>query len=243
MRKMIALFAFLFGSATAVAQTINAVGDPSPPFLDPSHPQQGVVVELVREALATQGHQLNFTFVPWQRALDGVKEGEYDILVNAWKNHDRETFLGFSDPFLRNEIKFIKVKGTSFEYSGLDSLSGKTIGTVRGYAYGDAFEKASNFKRDEATTLIPNILKLIDGRVDITLEDELTAKSLVSKENPALLEQIEFVSTPLSSNDVHVAAGLKNPKHAEFIASFNKGLQAIKANGTFNTILQRNGIK
>lgn len=243
MRKMLALCALLLGSATASAQTITAAGDPWPPFLDPGHPQQGVSVELVREALATQGHQLNFSFVPWQRALDGVKEAEYDILVSAWKTEERAVFLEFSDPFLFNDVKFIKIKGTPFEYAGLDSLSGKTVGTVRGYGYGDAFETASNFKRDEAATLMPSILKLIGGRIDLTLEDELVARSHISKENPALLEQIEFVATPLSSNAMHVAAGLKNPKHAELIAAFNKGLQTIKADGTFDEILQRNGIK
>ena len=243
MRKTLALFALLLGSATAGAQTINAAGDPWPPFLDPNHPQQGVAIELVREALATQGHQLNFSFVPWQRALDGVKEAEYDVLVSAWKTQERETFLEFNDAYLHNDIKFIKAKGTPFEYAGLDSLNGKTVGTVRGYGYGDAFEKASNFKRDEAANLMPSILKLIGGRIDLTLEDELVAKSLISKENPALLEQIEFVATPLSSNGLHVAAGLKNPKHAEIIAAFNKGLQTIKANGTFDEVLQRNGVK
>lgn len=243
MRKMLAFFALLLGSATASAQIINAAGDPWPPFLDPNHPQQGVAIELVREALATQGHQLNFSFVPWQRALDGVKEAEYDVLVSAWKTQEREAFLEFSDAYLHNDIKFIKAKGVPFEYAGLDSLSGKTIGTVRGYGYGDAFEKASNFKRDEAATLMPSILKLIGGRIDLTLEDEVVAKSLISKENPALLEQIEFVAAPLSSNGLHVAAGLKNAKHAEIIEAFNKGLQIIKANGTFDEVLQRNGVK
>lgn len=243
MRKMLAIFALLLGSATAAAQTITAAGDPWPPFLDPDHPQQGVSVELVREALATQGHQLNFSFLPFQRALDGVKEAEYDMVVSAWRTQEREKFLTFSEAYLSNDLKFIKRKGDPFEYAGLDSLSGKTVGTVRGYGYGDGFEKASNFKRDEAAALMPSILKLIGGRIDLTLEDELVAKSLISKENPALLEQIEFVATPLSSNGMHVAAGLKNPKHAEFIAAFNKGLQTIKANGTFDAILQRNGIK
>lgn len=243
MRKLLALFALLLGSATASAQTITAAGDPWPPFLDPNDPQQGVAIELVRQALATQGHQLEFSFVPWQRALDGVKDGEYDVLVSAWKTLDRETFLQFSEPYLHNEIKFIKAKGSAFDYSGLDSLSGKSVGTVRGYGYGDAFEQANNFKREEAAALMPSILKVIDGRIDLTLEDEVVAKSLMSKENPELLEKIEFAATPLSSNGLHVASGLKNAKHAEIIEAFNKGLETIKANGTFDATLQRYGVK
>ncbi len=90
---------------------------------------------------------------------------------------------------------------------------------------------------------MPSILKVIGGRIDLTLEDEVVAKSLINKENPEALEQIEFVATPLSSNGLHVASGLKNPKHEAIIATFNKGFDTIKANGTFDDILQRNGIK
>ena len=242
MRKLLAL-ALLLGSTALSAQTITAAGDPWPPFLDPDHPQQGVATELVKAAFASQGHELKLTFVPWQRALDGVKEGEYDVLIGAWKTQEREGFLKFSEPYLSNDVKFIKKKGSDFEYSGMDSLTGKTIGTVRGYGYGDTFEKASNFKREEAANLMPSILKVIGGRIDLTLEDEVVAKSLINKENPEALEQIEFVATPMSSNGLYVAGGLKNPKHEEIIAAFNKGLAAIKADGTFDTILQRNGIK
>lgn len=243
MKKQLAIFALLLGSTAVSAQTITAAGDPWPPFIDPDHPQQGVAVELVKAAFASQGDELKFTFAPWQRALDGVKEGEYDVLVGAWKTQEREGFLKFSEPYLSNDVKFIKKKGSDFEYSGIDSLAGKTVGTVRGYGYGDAFEQASNFKKEEAANLMPSVLKVIGGRIDLTLEDEVAAKSMISKENPEALAQIEFVATPLSSNGLYLASGQKNPKSDEIVASFNKGLAAIKADGTFDAILQRNGIK
>ena len=242
MRKLLAL-ALLLGSTALSAQTITAAGDPWPPFLDPDHPQQGVATELVKAAFASQGDELKLDFVPWQRALEGVKEGEYDVLIGAWKTQEREGFLKYSEPYMFNDVKFIKKKGSDFEYSGMDSLTGKTIGTVRGYGYGDAFENATNFKREDAANLMPSILKVIGGRIDLTLEDEVVAKSLISKENPEALEQIEFVAKPMSSNGLYVASGLKNPKHDEIIASLNKGMAAIKADGTFDAILKRNGIK
>ena len=242
MRKLLAL-ALLLGSTALSAQTITAAGDPWPPFLDPDNPQQGVATELVKAAFASQGDELKLDFVPWQRALEGVKEGEYDVLIGAWKTQEREGFLKYSEPYMFNDVKFIKKKGSDFEYSGMDSLTGKTIGTVRGYGYGDAFENATNFKREDAANLMPSILKVIGGRIDLTLEDEVVAKSLISKENPEALEQIEFVAKPMSSNGLYVASGLKNPKHDEIIASLNKGMAAIKADGTFDAILKRNGIK
>jgi polar amino acid transport system substrate-binding protein len=225
------------------AETLTAVGDPWPPFLDPDQPNQGVATEIAQAAFATQGYDVKLSFQPWQRAIDGVRDGEFDMLLGTWKTPEREAFLQFSEPYAVNEMKFIKRKGDTFQYNGLDSLSGKVVGIVRGYGYGDDFMKASNFKREEAATLMPSLLKLASQRIDLTLEDELVARSLMSKEHPELLESVEFVSPPLSSNALHVSSGLKNPKHEAIIAAFNKGLATIKANGQLDAILKSNGMK
>lgn len=227
----------------AMAETLTAVGDPWPPFLDPSQAKQGVATEIAQAAFATQGYHVELKFMPWQRAIDGVSHGEFDILIGTWKTPEREGFLEFSEPYAVNDLKFIKRKGDSFEFTDLNSLSGKKIGIVRGYGYSEAFLQANNFKREETPTLISNLLKLVNKRIDLTLEDELDARNIISKEQPELLDAIEFVSPPISSNGLHVSAGLKNPKHAAIIAAFNKGFAIIKANGQLAEILKHNGMQ
>jgi polar amino acid transport system substrate-binding protein len=227
----------------AVAETLTAVGDPWPPFLDPSQAKQGVATEIAKAAFATQGYDFELKFMPWQRAIDGVSHGEFDMLIGTWKTPERENFLAFSEPYAVNDLKFIKRKGDSFEFVDLNSLTGKKVGVVRGYGYSEAFLQASNFKREETPTLISNLLKLVNQRIDLTLEDELVARNIISKEQPQLLEAIEFVSPPISSNALHVSSGLKNPKHAAIIAAFNQGLATIKENGQLAEILQRNGMQ
>jgi polar amino acid transport system substrate-binding protein len=143
----------------------------------------------------------------------------------------------FSEPYLNNSIKFIKKKGSTFDYSGLESLTGKSVGIVRECGYGDDFLSAKNFKRPEAKNLISNIRKLIAGRIDLTLEDEIVAKTIIAKEQPDLLDKIEFSNTDYSTNALYVTSGLANAKHKELIEAFNKGLAEIKKNGAYDTIL------
>ncbi|MDI9244178.1 transporter substrate-binding domain-containing protein [Marinobacter sp. CHS3-4] len=230
-------------SMASHADTITAAGDPWPPFLDPDHPQQGVAIAIAREALESQGHELEFSFVPWARALDGVKAGDYDALIGTWWTQERTNFLMYSEPYLTNQIKFIKRKGDPFEFDGLKSLEGKTVGTVRGYGYGDDFANAEFFTRSPAPRLITNVRKVIHERLDLSLEDELVARSLINKEDPALMDKIEFTDSALSSEDLHVTSGLANPRHTMVIEAFNKGLKTIQANGTFDRILEENGLK
>lgn len=169
-----------------------------------------------------------------------MKNATFDIILGTWLTEERTKFLIFSDPYLNNSLKFIKKKGSKFEYSDLKSLTGKSIGVVRGYGYGDTFSSADNFKRPEANYFIGNIKKLIAGRIDLTLEDEIVAKAIIAKEQPELLDKIEFSKTAYSTNALHITSGLANPRHKEFIEAFNKGLIEIRKNGEYDKILNSN---
>lgn len=242
MRTFILLIVSTLLSFYACAATITAAQDPWAPFVQKDSANPGVSVEIITEAFKSQGHTVDFKIMPWTRALNEVKSGKVDVLVATWFTNERTTYLKYSDPYLENSLKFIMRKGDGFEYSGMESLSGKTVGIIRNYGYGDAFLAATNFKKPEANDLVSNAKKLMAKRIDLTLEDELVAKSTLSGAGMNLAD-FDFSSNALSVNPLHVTAGLANPNHEAYIAAFNKGLAEIKANGTFDSILAKYGIK
>jgi polar amino acid transport system substrate-binding protein len=227
----------VLGSISVQAEKITAVGDPWPPFLDPNRPNKGIVVEIATAAYATQGYELEMSFVPWARAIAGVRSASSDLLLGTWFTKERTEYLMYSEPYLDNAIKFIKKKGDDFEYSDVESLTGKSVGIVRGYGYGEEFSNAENFKKPEAKNLIINIRKLVAGRINLAIEDELVARSIMAKEDPELLDQVEFSKVDYSTNALHVTSGLANAKHKELIEAFNRGLSEIKASGKYAEIL------
>lgn len=229
--------------ATLHADTFTAAADPYPPFGDPHNPQGGLAIEIIRAAFKTQGHDITMEFVPWARAEAGVKNGSYDLLPYTWRTDARLKVLLFSTPYAIGNVRFIKRKGDPFEFKGLDSLSGKRVGTVRGYGYGDEFSNAPTFTREPGNDLMTNLKKLLRDRLDLTLEDEIVARSIIGAQAPQVLDQIEFVKAPLSVNPLYVSAGLQNPRAQEIIGAFNKGLDAIRTNGTLEKIFKRYGME
>ena len=223
---------------TAQAKTISAAADPWPPFVDPDNSTQGLSLEIIRAALATQGYEVTMKFMPWNRALIMVQTGKVDILPDAWMSAERQKDLLFSEPYAANELKFIKRQGDPFEYSGLASLDDKTVGTILGYAYSDAFQKSRNFRRLESYDLITNVRHLLDGTLDLTVEDQIVATSRLKKADPNLLASIEFSKNALSVNKMYVAVGKTNPRAQDIIDAFNQGLAVIKANGSLAKILK-----
>lgn len=242
MRYLLLLTVGALLSAAVQAATITAAQDPWAPFVQTDKANPGVSVEIITEAFKTQGHMVDFKIMPWTRALNEVKDGKVDVLVATWFTSERTSFLNYSDPYLENSLKFIKRKGDGFEYNGMDSLTGKTVGIIRNYGYGDEFLGATNFNKPEANDLVANAKKLMAKRIDLTLEDELVAKSTLSGAGMNVAD-FEFTANALSVNPLHVTAGLANPNNAQYIEAFNKGLAEIKANGTFDKILAKYGIQ
>jgi len=224
-------------SASSAERVVTAASDPWPPFTDPDHPNQGLSLEVVRAALGTEGYEVTMRFVPWARAEEGARQGVYDIVPNAWMTAERERIFFFSEPYVENRIVFIRRKGEPFKYDGLESLKGFVVGVIRGYGYEESFLQASGFVREEASDFLTNIRKLLAGRIDMTLEDEMVARRLLAEGGGEYAEKIEFVAEPLVVKNLYVVCGLSNPRHREIIEAFNGGLRSIRADGTYDKIM------
>ena len=242
---LISLICILFSVTICQADNkmVSGASDPWPPFVDPDHPKKGISIEIVTAAFASQGYTFEHKVMPWARAEDAVKKGKVDVLPNTWFTDKRTAYLKYSEPYASNEVKFIKKKGSTFEYNGLGSLAGKKVGIMLGYGYADDFMNSKDFKREAVSDFMANIKKLVGGRIDLSLEDEIVAKNKIAKKAPALLDKIEFTKNYLSSNSLHVTCGLENPRHDEIINAFNQGLETIKSNGTLAAILKSYGIE
>jgi ABC-type amino acid transport substrate-binding protein len=76
---------------------VSAVCDPWPKFTEPDSNKQGLVIELIREALLTQSLDIDVDFIPWSHALMSLQQGQTDVLIGAWKAEERDSYLIYSD--------------------------------------------------------------------------------------------------------------------------------------------------
>jgi len=240
---MIFILVFCPHLDAAEYKVLKSASDPWPPFIDPQNPKEGLSLEVARAAYNTQGYDVKHDYQPWARAMKDLKAGKIDIIVNTWMTEERKAFLMYSDHYTVNEVKFIKLKNDNFEYNGMKSLTGKNVGIIRGYGYGDEFTNATNFKKQEVSNLLINVNKLIAGRINLTLEDEIVARVIIAQKDSQLLEKISFTENSLSKKYMYITSGLANPNHKKYIEAFNKGLKIIKENGTYDQIMKSYGIK
>jgi polar amino acid transport system substrate-binding protein len=214
-----------------------------PPFSGKNLRNKGFANDVTQTALERMGHDAEIKVMPWARALEMTKRGKFEVLPSVWYSDERADNLKFTDPIASNRIVFIKRQGDDFQYTGIDSLAGKSVGIVQDYDYSDDFLSADGFERQRANSLKINVRKLLGGRVDLTLGDELVAKYAINKNMPNQADKIAYTEGALSEKDLHVTFSRKLDNVDSIVADFNAELEAMREDGTYDEILKLHELK
>ncbi|WP_179179793.1 substrate-binding periplasmic protein [Pseudomonas sivasensis] len=240
--RAVALIGVLLLATPACAQRLRLVADAWPPFTDATLINGGLATDIVSTALARAGYASDFQQVPWARALMGVGDGRYDVLVNAWYD-DARTHLGqFSGEYLLNRVRFIKRRDDPIEFQNLQQLHDYPIAVVRGYAYSAAFDGDAQLQKVPVHNFAMAVRMLAAQRVRLTVEDEYVARFYLARESARVRNTVEFLPQPLSENSLHILVSLKNPEHAQIVASFDREIAKMKVDGSYARLMKAHGM-
>jgi polar amino acid transport system substrate-binding protein len=220
------------------AQTITGRQDVVPPFTQKDKANPGLSVEITRAAFESQGHSLKVRLVDWPEAMKVVKDAEVDILLGAWYTSERSVLFKFSKHYYLNKMKLIHLKGTDFEYNGFTSLQDKKIAVIEDYGYSEEFSSSTLFTRVVGRNLAENLKKLQRGEVDLVIADEQVAQHEI-RNNNFKASNFVFSKKNIFVNPLHICTSYRNKKHKILIRDFNRGLKAIKADGTYAKIIEK----
>jgi len=233
------LFVPLYGNAE---QTLRLVADPWPPFNDQTLLNNGLASDLVVTALGRAGYASTYAQVPWPRAVRGLQQDIYDVLINAWYTDERKVYGHYSEPYLVNRIRFLQRKGADIHFAQLSDLYPYSIAVVRDYAYSPAFGQDARLNKVEVVSFELAARMLHARRVQLTLEDELVARYQLSRSLAGIRQQLEFLPQPLSENGLHILISRKHPQHRQIADAFNRAIEAMRADGSYAQIFQRHGL-
>jgi len=232
----------LFLAAPVFGQDrLRLVADTWPPFTDSAMPGGGLATSLVTTALARAGYSSSYEEVPWARALMGVGEGRYDVLINAWYNDARQQIGQFSKGYLNNRIRLLKRKGDTFRYKSQGDLYPYSIAVVRDYAYSPAFDGDTRLHKVAVRNFSTAVRMLAAGRVNLAVEDEYVARYNLQREPQDVRDGVTLVEPPLAENTLHILVSLKHPDHQQIVERFEQAIAGMKADGSYARLLRQHG--
>lgn len=213
-----------------------AVDAAYPPYMYGTAPAKGLYPEIIRTAFSLSGIPVAVSGYPRKRALILGREGKVAI-GGIYQNLERMALFDYSDPIYRETLRVCVKAGHGFPFNGVVDLTGKRIGINRGWSYGEVFDSARQaclFVADEATDNLANLKKLMLGRVDCIIVDELSLSQILYQ--MGLRDEVDMLDVPATVNSVHLVFA-KHTQQTHVLDRFNQGLVKMKANGTYSRIL------
>lgn len=228
-----------FGTSTYGQQTISIVADEWAPFGGAELPGGGISLDVISTVLSRAGYQVTTEILPWERALEGVKTGTYDVIGNLFLDPGLQTSLSYSSPFYETEVRFLQHRGAGLTFTDLDSLRPYTIAVGAGYLYEDSFDNADFLKKRTVTTVAQGVRMVANERVDLTLDSVDVLNHIIRKEDPALADLVEYLPSELTVQAIHMGVRKDLPKRDELIVDFNRVLAEMKSDGSLDQLLEK----
>ncbi|CCO25071.1 substrate-binding periplasmic protein [Maridesulfovibrio hydrothermalis] len=218
------LFTCLPASA---AKRLTFVTDPFPPYYYTENgTTKGLQYELAALVFKKMKIPFEIKFLPWKRALMLAESSQADGVFGLRQTRDRKRWLLYPEEPLMNVRTVIFHRADNpFEYNGINSLKGKTVGITKGYTYGKTFDNSTLFIKEEVASLRLNFLKLIAGRVDVVAGYKAVGVYTLQKMN--LADKIVFSHTPVQEIPMYVGFS-KFPASEKISKEFSRTLKEIR---------------
>lgn len=238
------LFAALLGifaanNLTAEPRVIRAVVDDWAPFGGEGLPNGGISLDVITAVLSRAGYEVEPHIVPWERAVEGVSTGQYDVIGNLFYLPELEDRITYADPFYESEVRFIQRVGAGHSYTDLDSLRPYSIAVGAGYFYEDEFDEADYLNKREVTTVVQGMRMVAGGRVDLTLDSVDVLNHLLATEVSELATELEVLPLALAVQEIHMAVRNDLDVRDELIQQFNTTLAEMRADGSLDELLAK----
>jgi polar amino acid transport system substrate-binding protein len=143
--------------------------------------------------------------------------------------------LTFSEPFLNNEIKFLKRADSDIQFRNVTDLTGLRIGVVNDFAYSREAVDTTGIVIKTAGSVRANIDSLLAGELDLVLADSRVAmyeaNQMVAARNVTLLPE------PFITRKLRIAVSTTRLDHKEIVKAFDAAIASMRSDGSYNQLL------
>ena len=197
----------------------------------------GIDVDIIKAVAANQGFNIEIQSLGWDAAVTAVQAGQADALLAGASITKERKDSGwiFSDSYYDSYQVFAVKADSGIE--SLDDLKGKTIAVknaTAGANYAESLKDEYGFKIDTYEDSPTMYQAVVLGQADACVEDK-----------PIMADNIKTGGLDLTivestaSKVAPYGFAIMNKDNQELLDMFNKGLQEIKDNGTYDEILNK----
>ncbi|MCB9780286.1 MAG: transporter substrate-binding domain-containing protein [Alphaproteobacteria bacterium] len=212
------------------------------PYVGPALPGHGWLADLVRRAFDRHGHDVEYAFLPWQRALGETLDGRHDAVMPMYVTPLRRHEYVLSAPLPAGAYGFYARRGEDTGWDGqLSSVHGRVLGSVQGYALPPGISPRT-FRIDLARNDLLNLRKLVEGRIDLAIIDHVVARYLLA-DHVELGAAVVELAPSFGLRATALGLSTQHPDAEQLVGLLDTGLREIVDDGTAAQVLDVWGLR
>ncbi|MCF6767107.1 transporter substrate-binding domain-containing protein [Thiotrichales bacterium 19S11-10] len=210
-----------------------------PPFvyMNSNGVMNGFGADMVEALCQQMDRQCKLVNAPWDSLIPSLQIGRFDAIFGGMGiTKAREKVVSFTTPYYVNSVTFVVKKDSDFS---LDNMEGKTIGVQVGTTFAK-YLLAKYSGQVTIKTYQSNMTALMDlkaGRVDAVFLDKPVAVLWLEKKINEGFTSRYTIQDPQFFGIGNGIAVKKSNK--ALLYSLNQAIEAIKANGTYEKIVNK----
>lgn len=236
--RLLLAIALSLSATWTKADSLIVLDNANPPFMyELDGKPRGLYPLMLQAIFKRAGEPVEIRTVPWKRALKLGESGAAGI-GGIYKNAERLKLFDYSAPLFEERLIVYVHRDKLFDFRGIEDLSDKDVGVIRGWSYSEAFDRAvrdGRIRRQDNTSDESNFKKLASGRLDAVIAIEQSGQRLLLHPH---LENLVPLATPLSINPTYLVFA-KSAKRQALLARFDASLQAMQEDGSLQALVQR----
>lgn len=249
MNGMRLYFVFALSMATSLSvpaqtRTLKIATGEFAPYMAAARADQGISLSVVRRAFELSGYQVEFSFLPWSRALAETRIGKWDATAAWGNNPERNPPFFVSENVVSEKWVFVYRNAVKFSWNSLADLKPYRVGLIQDYTYTPemwSMASAGHFKSDKLPSEVVAIKMLLLDRLDVAPMERNVACDVLQK-NFTNADAAKLSVDPKQMIDTftsHVLLPRALAESATRVADFNAGLKKLKASPEYAKLLSQ----
>lgn len=240
-KSLLFCFSLIFFLSYGQQKELKLAADVWPPFTNVED-EKSILSHLVEEALLKIEIESTLEITEFTEVLEKINSGAFDGSPGLWISEERKENYFFSKPYLYNQLVLVGRKGADVSAVSFNELSGKKIGVIENYAYGE-FENNKKIIIINGVSNQKNLENLLSDKIDYMLVDALLIQYMLKHQLNDVTQHLAIGQQPLMVKSLHLALGKKVENAEDILKRFDEQIAIMIADGSFNELLELNWIK
>lgn len=172
----------------------------------------GAAARMARQIFQELGVPFEIKYTgPWKRVQKYAEKGIIDVIIAAYKNPVRQTYMEYTDPFMTDPVVIFVKRGYAFEFNKWEDLIGKIGNTNIGESYGPVFDRyiLDHLTVERVPKTVHNFMKLTAGRIDYAIIG--LYPGLASAYIEGYSDRVQPLDKPVLEEHFHMTFSKKSP--------------------------------